>query len=184
MAVPEGYERVSDPNQREAEFTASANFRSELRSIIAASDDLREMDASVRDLLDRSENVPAFEREQIAATYMLEMELTKGNPRISDSKADVVGHYLGMLLEHENPDAQLVSTSLDLLKGHWNESEIQDAAQVTFGAAEKLLESQASCDDCGIDRAIQQVSDRSGLTHNASAVNIYNGAVALREQLR
>ena len=180
MAVPDGYERAPTREQREADFTASADFRAELRSIIATSGDFRQMDAAVQELLDRSTEIPEFEREQIAATYMLQMELTKGDAQVSNAKANVIASYLQMLLKHRNPDAALISASLERLENHWSEEEIQSAAQVAFNAAEDLLEAQASCEECGIDKAFELSSTRSGHAHNASASNIYSGAMELQ----
>lgn len=84
--------------------------------------------------------------QQMLAAPMLELFLES---EVGRQDAEALGTYTELLVRNENPSGDLIAQALPLLKGHWSDAQIAQAADASWHAATKWL--SQSCPDCGPD---------------------------------
>ena len=79
---------------------------------------------------------------QSVSTTMIRLWLSQPNP-----PSERIAPYIERLLEHENPNADIIRDGLIVLEGTWSEDKLDRARLQAAEAAVSYLE-RVSCDDC------------------------------------
>lgn len=105
-----------------------------------------EVDEAVRKELSAARQNPlSFRLEQYAAHMMLTVHLLAGE--VTAEKKDAIAFYVMILLENENPNAELIFHALTLLEDKWSKQEIRQAALNAASYAREYLK-QTPCRPC------------------------------------
>lgn len=121
-------------------------------SLLRSNAPLREKDAAVKALLDSHPGDEWLHLRQTAATPMLDMHLRHGSTDL-----DAIDRYARVLVEAENPSADLLSPALEMLRGRWTASEIQSAAATSFASASSWQ--TQNCADCATKQGVSESND-------------------------
>lgn len=116
------------------------NMRAFRKAALSASS-WREADRRTRALLKESSPYAQYMREQLAADWMLKRWLLEGDS--SPQKQEAVAFYTNLMLENQNPQAQIIQPALQQLKGKWSEKRIAKAASATTRRAKKFMQGEA-----------------------------------------
>lgn len=180
-ALPDGYERPATQEARLDAFEARSAFRVALREIMGDAEGWRDADARTRALLRDTPDVPAYAKEQTAATSMLTTFLLHGD-QPEPAQVEAIGAYTEMLVRHGNPDADLVDQALAALDGSWSDTQISQSAEAAYAATEAYVRAQADCEDCRIaDVTTARAGDRIPELTGALQ-RVVNGAERLEQR--
>ncbi|MGB3545170.1 hypothetical protein [Rubrivirga sp.] len=102
---------------------------------------LAEKDAAAARLIDAHPGIEWVHLRQMVAAELLEL-----HKRNASDDIDAIERYTAVLVEAENPSADLFTYSLPLLEERWSASERQEAARVAVRSATDWL--GQNCTDC------------------------------------
>ncbi len=105
--------------------------------ILASAEGRREADEAFREELASPSEIPSYTREQTAATLMLRTHLLGGS--VDAEKREAVGYYTNLLVENRSPEAELIATALEELRGYWPDAQIRAAAARAASGVEVFL---------------------------------------------
>ena len=117
---------------------------------------LAEKDRAAAELLAAHEGIEWLHLRQMVATQLLDLHARNGSDDL-----DAIERYTAILIEAENPSADLVAWALPQLDERWTAAQRRDAAGVAVEAATEWL--ARSCADCTetARRATAPVADAS-----------------------
>jgi hypothetical protein len=92
-------------------------------------------------------SVPRYIREQSAAGAMFRNVFIDWTTPLTDAQRDVLGDYVQLLAENQNPEAALVLPALRQLEGHWADRHVASTADAIAKAADRAYKAPSRPDD-------------------------------------
>lgn len=158
-----GDTRYATESEARAASARLVNLKFQLANQIVLADDWRGAEQNIQSLVENpTADMKQFDPlavEQMAAGMMILFRFLEDDLD-SDGKVRL-GHYVQILLEHNNPTALVLYPALDALRGTWSDIQIQEAARVAYESAlayyAERQERLDSCTDCQVfEKAIQE----------------------------
>lgn len=112
-------------------------------------------DRAVRAAIDEHPAVPAYVREQFAASTILRSHFLRGE--LAPRKAEVMGSYAELLFRNQSPDIVLAEEVLARLTPYWDDTRLAAARQRAIDGGERYLARELACDGCALDDLLQRV---------------------------
>lgn len=129
----------------------AGNDMTVVEAVAATSNSLEQKDGRDRAMAEQALAFMLLDRHladgELASTAPSDLATTE----LSTRTQAIVGFAIDLLIRNENPNADLVSAGLSVLKGFWSDAEIVAAAGAARIAAERQIDED--CEDCRVTPA-------------------------------
>lgn len=128
--------------------------------------DWQAVEQRVRAAAAQESALPAPDREQAAAAFLLDLYLLKGNA--TPEKQEAIAYHTERLVAHGSPEAARIADALDKLEGYWPEAKRQDLAARAASNATAYLAKRAACDGCSFEQVLEKAGQGAQMQHARS----------------